>query len=266
MSDTSISFHQTLVMYQNTVSYEPKISYDINSVTNRVGGTLVGLDSVLKPLSSVEDKICRASAARQADKDTIFRSFSDVIRYTCIFSREDIPDKVLVLLRELVNLGYAVIKIDNKFNNPKKYTHYKGLHFDLMSPDHIIFELQIHTRESYRTKVAMHPYYVITRDRSNHYTENQKKEALAIQQLAFDQLPDIPDLCLEEGYHEFNSMMKGITKTVIPFFIILFCCCHPDSLLHVIFLKMMHQEYKGTATRPLYLLHMDLLPCKPPHP
>lgn len=45
----------------------------------------------------------------------------------------------------------------------------------------------------------MHPYYMITRDINNQHTQDQKQEALLIQKMANDRLPEIPDLCLGEG-------------------------------------------------------------------
>ena len=100
--------------------------------------------------------------------------------------------KINTLIEDLQKEGYSLVKIDNKFANPKEDTHYKGVHLDFMSPRHLVFEIQVHTLESYLAKNSMHDYYKITRDMSNKYSKKEKLNARLIQKRVFDMLTDIP--------------------------------------------------------------------------
>ena len=183
-------------LYKEFIVEEPIITETLKRIVKNAGGSLVDLDSCLKDKKSLQRKMSKKINRHLITTDEelvrVFKSFSDIIRYTYIVSSFQMEEKINTLIEDLQKEGYSLVKIDNKFANPKEDTHYKGVHLDFMSPRHLVFEIQVHTLESYLAKNSMHDYYKITRDMSNKYSKKEKLNARLIQKRVFDMLTDIP--------------------------------------------------------------------------
>lgn len=191
------SYAELQCIYNDLIKKEPEITGLLQTIVEEVGGELIGLDKSIKSLDSIENKVHRLYEGGHYNVQNIKDSISDLIRYTYIVSEEDMPDIVNEFIEQLKYHDFLVLKIDNKFEKPKRNTHYKGLHLDCISPNGERIEIQIHTNKSYQIKTEMHKYYQLSRD--NRCTKKQKRKALKIQRLAFDLIPVVPGLCFAEG-------------------------------------------------------------------
>ena len=172
---------------------EPKIFSTINSVAQETNGHLEGIEFSVKTASSISEKLATKTNVEgviYSDIDAI-KTFSDIIRYTEILPDSILAEKVPEIIEGLENRGFLVVEIDNKFEHSLE-NEYKGLHMEIISPEGIPVEFQVHTPESYEAKMEAHAYYEIVRDTTGKYTMEEKMEALQSMAELFSQVPDLP--------------------------------------------------------------------------
>ena len=74
----------------------------------------------------------------------------DVIRYTVIYPPNKLTDGVYAILRSLKKEGYILKRLTNTWD--EEDAPYRGININLVNPDGHIFELQVHTSESFELK------------------------------------------------------------------------------------------------------------------
>ncbi len=158
--DCEVKRYPIQAAYDKNRLLEPMITRDLLSITQKLGSKLEALDYSIKTASSVEDKIDREyKSGNLGSPETIFLSLTDSIRYTQICKKEDMVNFANMTIKTLEERGYKLTKIKNYFARPFPNTGYKGLHFNFLSPQGKIFELQLHTPESLMIKDEGHRRY-----------------------------------------------------------------------------------------------------------
>lgn len=96
-------------------------------------------------------------------------TIKDVLRYTVILPKEDFYKKYFYIIDELENLA-VIQKVKNTWY---RNSVYKGINVNLKI-DTLIFEIQFHTKESFKLKQSMHILY--EEFRNPHTPRNRKEE------------------------------------------------------------------------------------------
>ena len=141
--------------YERFKSEEPNITRDIDKISEELGLPLIGREYRLKGKESYDRKV------RDKRLQSDYRPLGDVVRYTFEHKKKNAPEDIRKTLAKFREMGYNIIKIDNKWkdNGP-----YNGINVDIVSPNGIPIEVQFMTRNNYDVKERMHHYYEIARD------------------------------------------------------------------------------------------------------
>ena len=83
---------------------------------------------------------------------------SDILRYTHVFSPEQLADGTNASLSAYEQQGYTIRAVKNTWTDPN--LPYKGINVRMLSPDGQPLEVQFHTQESFALKSGeMHDLY-----------------------------------------------------------------------------------------------------------
>ena len=167
------SYNLGIKMHAKCMKYEQGITKDLQNISDKINGELVGLEYRIKSMYSLLQKINKILPNIE-NKDNIYNQINDALRYTCIFDISDFTKKTLNFIDYLNKKGYNKIKVKNTFNTQN--TDYKGINCIFQYKDGYRFELQFHTRESYDVKQNInHKYYEEFR---KHNITNEEKNGL----------------------------------------------------------------------------------------
>ena len=169
-------------IHRDLIRKEPEITHIVEKVISSLGGTMAGRDHAVKSVSSMENKIYRLYGDTDLSADAY--CLSDLIRYTCLVREEDIPEVLEEFLNKMEKADFLILKVEDYFQHPKQGTHYKGLHVDLLAPNGLRVEIQVHTLQSYQAKMKAHWYYQIVRMKD--CSKRKRKKAMRQQRLVFD--------------------------------------------------------------------------------
>ena len=139
-------------VYYRAMELEPEITRDVVAVGAANGGETVGLDARVKLPESLEAKL--HSVDDPVDIDRV----SDILRYTHVFSPEQLADGTNASLSAYEQQGYTIRAVKNTWTDPN--LPYKGINVRMLSPDGQPLEVQFHTQESFALKSGeMHDLY-----------------------------------------------------------------------------------------------------------
>ena len=139
-------------VYYRAMEVEPEITRDVVAVGAANGGETVGLDARVKLPESLEAKL--HSVDDPVDIDRV----SDILRYTHVFSPEQLADGTNASLSAYEQQGYTIRTVKNTWEDPN--LPYKGINVQMLSPDGQPLEVQFHTQESFALKSGeMHDLY-----------------------------------------------------------------------------------------------------------
>ena len=139
-------------VYYRAMELEPEITRDVVAVGAANGGETVGLDARVKLPESLEAKL--HSVDDPVDIDRV----SDILRYTHVFSPEQLADGTNASLSAYEQQGYTIRAVKNTWEDPN--LPYKGINVRMLSPDGQPLEVQFHTQESFALKSGeMHDLY-----------------------------------------------------------------------------------------------------------
>ena len=139
-------------VYYHAMELEPEITRDVVAVGAANGGETVGLDTRVKLPESLEAKL--HSVDDPVDIDRV----SDILRYTHVFSPEQLADGTNASLSAYEQQGYTIRTVKNTWEDPN--LPYKGINVRMLSPDGQPLEVQFHTQESFALKSGeMHDLY-----------------------------------------------------------------------------------------------------------
>ncbi len=151
---------------------------------------LVGLDFKIKSEESLTRKILSDSHDLDITPEEAAAAIGDVLRYTLCTSTDTYVNTVDSTLNKLTSAGIKVVVFKNTWGG----NSYKGINSRLQTPEGVIFELQFHTDESYKTKEEVHVYYEIVRAEDK--TQEEKDTAQTAMDELFARIP-IPDGVIE---------------------------------------------------------------------
>ncbi len=144
--------HATRIVEQATVS-EKTITPTVQTMADRSGGKMVGLEHKLKEADSLTRKI-----ETGASPDEI----KDALRYTMTFSPNRFTEGVKSVFRQLDAMGFDTVKVKNTF---EPETVYKGINCAFKHEGGQVFELQFHTPDSFFVKQDLnHDIYDVARE------------------------------------------------------------------------------------------------------
>jgi len=160
--------------YLTAVEREPKITNDLQKITDEVGGELVGLDFRLKTPESFARKISTDMMETGEPENSIISKIYDTIRYTNVSTPEKLVEIYGGTVEKFEKLGYHLNRVKNTWCIPN--ASYKGVNAVFQSPLGDNFELQFHTTESFALKQGnLHKLYEERRLTS---TSQQRKSEL----------------------------------------------------------------------------------------
>lgn len=142
--------------YETYKAKEPKITEDMDMISEKTGMPLIGRDFRLKSKGSYDRKVNDKRLKGE------YKPLGDVVRYTFQHSMENAPQEINTNLEELRKIGYKVVAIDNKWKDDGAYN---GINVDVISPSGVPMEIQYMTYKNQETKEKFHRYYEISRDK-----------------------------------------------------------------------------------------------------
>ncbi len=182
---------QAQASYDRARASEPAITMDMLEIAHELGTSMEGLEYSVKTASSVCSKIERKTdkaikAGQQPKTATEYvEETGDLIRYTQVAKNSRLAMVARQTVQKLTQLGYTVEKLDNKYLNPEG--RYKAIHLDVISPQGISFEVQLHSPETLAAGKATHGMYEEWRRPE---TSPQRKQELYTQiKSIYDSLP-----------------------------------------------------------------------------
>ncbi len=153
---TAEAVEKAKVVREKAEQVEPKITEDVSSVAQALGGILKSLENRIKTRKSLARKIDKdAETVFDGDRGEAALRISDAIRYTMVTNTKKYVQTIKDARERFLALGY---KVENE-KNFWKSDEYKGYTFKLVSPEGYPVEFQIHTDESYEIKEDLHKLY-----------------------------------------------------------------------------------------------------------
>lgn len=151
-------------LYKKAHSMEPKVTEDLQNIIKEIGNRknepdkpkLEGTDFKFKSLERIMDKLGRK--AREGN----YKPLRDTLRYTIVIPKESYFCEAAKVLAKLHNRGYTTEDewLKDTWDNTDAY---KGINTSWRKKDENgreqLFELQIHTPESYQHKENIHDKY-----------------------------------------------------------------------------------------------------------
>lgn len=145
--------------YFAIIEKEPKITEGVKNVAENNGAELAGLEYRVKTPSSTYEKMHERTKEKDLD------DMDDVIRYTEIYSPDELAEGTNDSLKEFESKGYKIDSVRNTWD--KEGATYRGINAKLTSPDGQKFEMQFHTKESFELKNGeLHSLYEKSRTMS----------------------------------------------------------------------------------------------------
>lgn len=164
--DLSVS---EIIAYSQKI--EPKITSDLTSIMDKVGGKLVGLDFRLKSQSSLKRKI-ETEIADGFTHSQAVNKIRDAIRYTTVFKEKDFVTRYKAMQYLLAIKGYKTIVVKNTWKNDSAY---KGVNTFIQNENGDVFEMQYHTQQSFDLKNGLlHELYEQFRNPKTPFHEKEK--------------------------------------------------------------------------------------------
>ena len=132
--------------YFDIIEREPAITNDVKNVAEKNMAELQGLEYRVKTPSSTYEKMYDRGSGEHVD----VQEMNDVIRYTAVYSPDELADGTNACLSDFESRGYTVDRVKNTWDNEN--ATYRGINAVLTNPEGQSFEVQFHTQESFDLK------------------------------------------------------------------------------------------------------------------
>lgn len=168
-------------IYDDLVKKGTVITNNMLDIAKSCGASLEGVEHSIKAGSHFAEKIDRVRKKEEfgseVSDEQIARSLGDSVRFTMMSKHDDLVSNVKTLMSQLEDKGYEIVELDNKYFPPKppKLHTYKGVHLGVKSPDGIVFEVQVHSKESMDVKNINHKIYEKTEAKDGKVYTNEEK-------------------------------------------------------------------------------------------
>lgn len=170
--------HATRIL-DDIKKHEPAITSDLKGTVESLGGAMEALqdspdhplDFRFKALGSLTRKIHDKARAKGVSHEDYANQVGDALRYTALFDSKNFVEDGHALLKHLEDRGYKVEGVENTFAHGQAYS---GVNTNIISPDGVRWELQLHTPESISAKHFIHPHYETYRSSTSSEAERRK--------------------------------------------------------------------------------------------
>jgi len=139
---------------------EKELSPGIRNLAKEIGAGLHNEDhwlaEVLKSPKSIDEKIARL-CKQGLDRKSAALQVRDGLRYTMTLQPEEYASGYERLVSELKARNMRIERVRNGFSEEPRI--YAGINIKVSSPGGLPFEIQLHTKESLRTKLRAHRDY-----------------------------------------------------------------------------------------------------------
>ena len=144
---------------------------------------LTGLEHRLKSKESLARKILSDAHDMEVSPEEAAPLIRDVLRYTLCIDEDQYISIVDSVLKTLAKKHISVVKFKNYWGGDG----YKGINTNLKTEAGFVFELQLHTPDSFEAKEEEHSNYEVAR--SETATENERRAAEALSKEIFSKVP-----------------------------------------------------------------------------
>jgi hypothetical protein len=142
---------------------EPKITADLQSISEKVVAQMVGLENKFKTEESLTRKLVTIATKGSEDILKEAKKINDALRYTFVSAIESYLETVIQTIEILEKMDYQIPrdKIWNAWQNIGKHKDrgYRGINITIISSQKQRFELQFHTKASFSLKTKTHDLY-----------------------------------------------------------------------------------------------------------
>lgn len=142
---------------------EPQITADLQKIISEISAEIIGLENKFKTKESLTRKLLNKSYGDPRKLQKAADRINDVLRYTFVLPFETYADGVRRTIESLRESGYRVPEneIWNAWKSigTGKDRGYRGINITVISSENQKFELQFHTKESFRLKTETHDLY-----------------------------------------------------------------------------------------------------------
>lgn len=150
-------------------SVEPKVTHDLRHGVESRGGRMDSLmdspndpgDFRFKSHESLVRKLRDKSAQKGITPEEYAPKIADALRYTAVFNPDTMVEDSQKLFDHLQSQGHTVSSVENTFHHGQVYS---GVNANMVAPNGVPYELQIHTPQSIAIKNKIHHDYEIVRD------------------------------------------------------------------------------------------------------
>lgn len=162
-------------IYSKAAAKEPKITSDVVSSTESVGGKMYGLDYRLKQSTSMAGKIGADSKEDGVSFEKAGNGIKDSIRYTAVIPEKNFTQGYNQIKKSMEDKGYTEVRCKNFYEMYEKGTScQKAVQSVYKDKDGQFFEFQFHTPSSQGAKELNHPLY--EEQRKSTTSASRKKE------------------------------------------------------------------------------------------
>lgn len=147
-------------IYDKAFEVEPKITKDVVSTIESVGGSMYGLEHRLKQPTSIAAKIGSDAKNKGLSFKSSAGGISDVIRYTSVSDDKNFVSNYTDVKQKLLNKGYTEVRCKNYFDlYDKGIVKHKSVQSVFKYKDGNTFEIQFQTPSSQAAKDLKIPLY-----------------------------------------------------------------------------------------------------------
>lgn len=143
------------------VKNEPQITKDIEEIATVLKAEIVGLEDKFKTENSLARKLSDYSAEKNLPLKIIATRTNDVLRYTYLLSQNRYAQGLNSVQNHFQKKGYKIGKIFNGWllEGTIRDIGYRGINLTISSSQEQKFELQLHTKASFKLKTETHGLY-----------------------------------------------------------------------------------------------------------
>ena len=158
---------------------EPQITDDVGEIASILKAEIVGLENKFKTENSLARKLSDYAQEKNLPIKIVAKRTNDVLRYTYLFPKNRYAEGLNSVQIYFQEKGYQIIKIFNGWMlaGTLRDIGYRGINLTIISSRKQKFELQLHTKESFRLKTETHGLY--EEFRSPNTSKQRKTEIIA---------------------------------------------------------------------------------------
>jgi hypothetical protein len=151
---------------------EPEVSAVLKEVVEARGGHLQFFPHRLKTQKSMTRKLRDKSIEKGITAKEYAAKVGDALRYTAIMDPDVNIAGAQEILDSLEAKGHTVLSVENSWELGDDYS---GININMQAPNGVIWELQIHTPDSFEVKeYTTHPDYEIMRQPDKYSLEERQ--------------------------------------------------------------------------------------------